>query len=103
MKEGCKPSEISSRFKRQYGEKTLCNIIVHKWSCAFKTGRETVENEPHECRARTSITGVNSDRVDARIWENRRITVREFSSILNNSDVSGKNQSVKTAIRNKRI
>jgi hypothetical protein len=55
-KEGCKPSEISSRLKRQYGEKTLSNVSVCKWSSAFKKGRETVENERHEGRPRTSIT-----------------------------------------------
>jgi hypothetical protein len=54
-KEGCKPSEICSRLKREYGEKTLSNVSVCKWSSAFKKGRETVENEPHGRRPRTSI------------------------------------------------
>ena len=35
-KEGCKPSEICSRLKRQYGEKTLSNVSAYKWSSAFK-------------------------------------------------------------------
>jgi len=60
----------------------------------FKKGRETVENEPHECRPRTSITGENSGRVNALIRENRRITVHELSGILNTSDGS-----VKTIIK----
>jgi len=64
-KECCKASEICSRLKRHYGEKTLSNVSVCKWSSVFKNGRETVENEPHERRQRTSITGENSDRVDA--------------------------------------
>jgi len=34
-KEGCKPSEICSRLKKQYGEKTLPNVSVYKWSSAF--------------------------------------------------------------------
>jgi len=89
-KEGCKPSEICSRLKKQYGEKTLLDISVYKWSSAFKKGRETVENEPHERRPRTSITGENRDRIDALIRENRRITVRELSGILNISDGSVK-------------
>ena len=88
MKEGCKPSEICSRLKRQGGQKTLSNVSVYKWSSAFKKGRETVENEPHEHRLRTSIRGKNSDRVDALIWEKRRITVRKLSGILNISDGS---------------
>jgi len=53
-----------------------------------------VKNEPHERRPRTSITGENSDRVDALIRENRRITVRKLSGILNISDGS-----VKTVIK----
>ena len=93
-KEGCKPSEICSRLKKQYGEKILSNVSVYKWSSAFKKGRETVENEPHEHQPRTSITGENRDRVDALIWENRRITVHELSGILNISDGS-----VKTIIK----
>jgi hypothetical protein len=71
MKEGCKLSEICSRLKRQYGEKTLSNVSVYKWSSVFKKGRETVEKEPHERWPMTSITGENSDSVDALIWENR--------------------------------
>ena len=73
-KKGCKPSEICSRLKRQYGEKTLSNVSVYKWSSAFKKGREMVENEPYERWLRTSITGENSDRSDALIQENGRIT-----------------------------
>jgi len=94
MKEGCKLSEICSRLKKPYGEKTLSNVSVYKWSSAFKKGREMVENEPHERRPRTSITGENRDRVDALIQENRRITVHELSGILNISDGS-----VKTIIK----
>ena len=45
-----------------------------------------MENKPHECRPRTSITGENSDCVDALIRENRQITVRKLSGILNISD-----------------
>ena len=85
-KEGCKPSEICSRLKRQYGEKTLSNVSIYKWCIVFKIGREMVENEPHECRLRTFITGENSDHVSVPIRENRRITDGELSGILNISD-----------------
>ena len=53
-----------------------------------------MENERHERRPRTSITGENSDRVDVLIRENRRITLRELSGILNISEGS-----VKTIIK----
>ena len=39
MKEGCKPSEICSRFKRQYGENTQSNVGVYKWSSASIKGK----------------------------------------------------------------
>ena len=66
-KEGCKPSEICSRLKKQYGEKTLSNVSVYKWSSVFKKGREWWRMN----LMRTSITGENSDRVDAFIRVNR--------------------------------
>jgi len=94
MKEGCKPSEIYSRLKRQYGKKTLSNVSVSKWSSALKKGRETMENRPRERWLRTFITGENSERVDALIRENRRITVHKLSGLLNISDGS-----VKTIIK----
>jgi hypothetical protein len=86
-KEGCKPLEISSRLKRQYGEKTLPNVSVYKWSSAFKKGRETVENGPYERRPRTSMTGENSGRVNALIWENRQIS----SSVSQTREIMLKN------------
>ena len=66
------------------------NVSVYKWSSAFKKGRETVENEPHERRPRTTVTGENSDRVDALTCENRRINVGDLSEILNISEGSVK-------------
>ena len=93
-KEGCKPSEICSRLKEQYGEKTLSNVSVYKWSSAFKKGRETVENEPYERRPRNSIRVMHRIRVNALIRENGRITARELSGILNISEGS-----VKTIIK----
>jgi len=35
-KEGCTLSEMCSRLKRQYGEKTLSNVSAYKWSSVFK-------------------------------------------------------------------
>jgi hypothetical protein len=55
-KEGPIPSEICSRLKKQYGKKTLSYVSVCKWSSAFKKGRETVKNEPHERRSRSGYT-----------------------------------------------
>jgi hypothetical protein len=54
----------------------------------LKKGRKTVENEPHERQPWTSITGENSDRIDALIRKSRRMTVHELSGMLNVNDGS---------------
>lgn len=82
-KEGVKPSEICERLKKQFGEETLSDISVYKWSKAFKDGRERVENEPHSRRPKTSTTEQIADRVNALIQNDRRITVRDIASTLN--------------------
>ena len=75
-----------------------CQMLVSlSGAVRLKKGRETVENEPHERRPGTSITGENSDRVDALIWEKGRINVRELSGILNISDGSVKTIIIKRA------
>ena len=66
-----------------------CQILVSiSGAVRLNKRRETMENEPYERRPRISITSKNSDRVNELIWENRRITVRELSGILN---ISGGN------------
>jgi hypothetical protein len=84
--EVCKPSEICSRLKKQYGEKTLSNVSVYKWSSAFKKRRETVENEPHERKPRTSVSHEQSLRQYTQSGEQ----ARELSGILNISEASVK-------------
>jgi hypothetical protein len=73
---------------------TWCLLLCSFVSCEEDERRETVENEPHEHWPRTYVTGENSDRVNALIQENGRITVRKLSGILNISDGS-----VKTIIK----
>ena len=41
-----------------------------------------MENEPHDRRPRTSVTEPNTDRADAVIRENRRITIKELGAML---------------------
>ena len=41
-----------------------------------------MESEPHDHRLRTSITEPNTDRADALIRENRRITIKELGAML---------------------
>ena len=67
---------------------TLSNVSVYKWCSTFEEGSETVENEPHWHRPRTSVIGENSDGVDVFIWEKGRMSVHESSGTLIISDGS---------------
>ena len=55
---------------------------MFEWCKCFSEGGERVENEPHDRRTRTSVTEPNTDRADALIRENRRITIKELGAML---------------------
>lgn len=80
--EGVKNTEIFLRLRNQFGSECLSRAAVFKWAKAFKDGRETVENEPHDRRPRTSITPDNIRRVEQIILEDRRMNVRDISAEL---------------------
>ena len=55
-KEGVKPSEILTQLKAQFGGATLSRTQVFDWASKFKGGRESVKNERHDRRPRSSLT-----------------------------------------------
>ena len=58
-----------------HGPMCLSGVSASEWA-------ERMENEPHDCRPRTSVTEPNIDRADALIRENRRITIKELGAML---------------------
>ncbi|XP_033229130.1 protein GVQW3-like [Belonocnema kinseyi] len=82
VREGVKNKEIFLRLRNQFGSECLSRAAVFKWAKAFKDGRETVENKPHDRRPRTSMTPNNICRVKQMILENRRMNVRDISAEL---------------------
>ncbi|PNF20109.1 hypothetical protein B7P43_G04790 [Cryptotermes secundus] len=75
-------AEIHHRPQQQYGEECLSRTCVFEWCKCFREGRERVQNEPHDCWPRISVTKPNIDRVDALIRENRCITIKELGAML---------------------
>ena len=57
---------------------------------------QSVENEPHDRRLRTSVTERNIDCADALIRENRRSTIKELEAMLSISLGSVEKHTVKT-------
>ena len=80
--EDVKPAEILFRLRAQFREECLSRTQVYKWSADFKTGRTTVENEPHPRRPRTSITDDKIHGIEKLILENRRVHVRDMTDEL---------------------
>lgn len=78
--EGVKPSEIFVRLTTQFGDKTLSRSQVYDWVNKFKGGRETVENESHNRRPRTSLTNENICAVRELLENDRRLTIDEIAS-----------------------
>ncbi|PNF23389.1 hypothetical protein B7P43_G12945 [Cryptotermes secundus] len=67
----------------QAAQHLTSNLVTpHHMVKCFREGRERVENELHDHRPRTSLTKPNTDRADALIHENRRITIKEIGAML---------------------
>lgn len=79
-KEGTKPSEILRRLHAQFGEATLSKTQVYDWQKTVLAGRDSVENERHQRRQRTSVTADNIHAVRDLIEEDRRVTISEIAS-----------------------
>ncbi|PNF35252.1 hypothetical protein B7P43_G06857 [Cryptotermes secundus] len=75
-------AEIHHRLQQQYGEECFSTTGVFEWCKCFREGTEHVENEPRDCRPRTSVTEPNTDNADELIRENRRITIKELGAML---------------------
>lgn len=82
-KEGVNPTEILRRLQAQFGDNTLSRTRVFAWHKEFSGGRETVENESHARRPRTSVTEANIDAIGNLIEGNRHITLWEIVAKLN--------------------
>ena len=78
--EGVKPAEILRRLTAQFAEKTLSRTQVYDWHKKFSDGRQSVENETHARRPRTSINEANIRAIREMIKGDRRLIIREIST-----------------------
>ena len=66
----------------QYGERCVSHTQVHEWTEKFKNGVTSVEDSPPPGPVFTAVTEDNIAAVKNVIRENRRVTVKEVSSLL---------------------
>ena len=65
-----------------YGENTPADNTTYRWINRFKEGREDLKDEQRSGRPSTSISEANVDVVRILLEEDRRMDVRELSTIL---------------------
>ena len=80
--EGVKPIQIHRRMRIQYGDRCMSCTQVYEWTEKFKNGVTSVEDSPRPGPAFTAVTEDNIAAVENVIQENRRVTVKEVTSLL---------------------
>lgn len=84
--EGCTPTQIYSRLRDFYGDKTIDISNVRRWvACAKKVNRGLLPilDKSRSGRPKTAVNDANIQRIDELIRTNRRITQDEISAYLN--------------------
>jgi len=76
-------TETYEKLKRAYGEHALSRTQVFRWHKSFLDGRESVEDEPRSGRPCTSKMDENVTKARDLVSNDRRLTVRMISSVLN--------------------
>lgn len=72
-------SETLKMLQKCYGDNSLSKTTTFEWYSRFKSGRESVEDDPHPGRPSTSKTSDNVEKIKSMILENRHLTIRELA------------------------
>ena len=79
-KEGAKAKEIQRRMADVYGDSSPKYSTVAKWSAEFKSGRDSLEDDPRPGNPADVISQEMIDRVERLVLNNRRIKVAKLAS-----------------------
>jgi transposase len=79
VKEGLTPNEIHSKFIKVYGDSSPLFSTIKKWAAKFKSGRTSLEDDPHEGRPKSATTPEIIEQVHSMVMDDRRMTVREIA------------------------
>lgn len=78
-KEGNTPSQIKKRMLPVFGDLCPSDFTIKFWSRQFKSGRESLEDDPRSGRPITAITEENVAKVKNIILEDRRVKQWEIA------------------------
>jgi len=62
------------------GDNVVAYATVKKWAALFKTGRDSVDDDPSSGRPLTGLTEENVKAVENLVMEDRRVSVRRIAA-----------------------
>jgi len=75
-----------NRLQAVFGDSAESRATVYRWVQHFKSGRDTLKDDPRSGRPRDVITEENVAAVETLLMEDRRITIREIASSIGCSE-----------------
>ncbi|KAJ8946771.1 hypothetical protein NQ318_018980 [Aromia moschata] len=83
--EGVKSNEILTRLRAQFGDDTLSQTQVFDWAKIFRSGQETVANQSHSRRPRSSVNEINIHAITNLVEADRRLNMEEIAAEVGTS------------------
>ncbi|XP_067136821.1 protein GVQW3-like [Centruroides vittatus] len=78
-KKGLTPSQIKANMDEVLGEYASSYTTVKNWTALFKSGRESLEDDPRSGRPSTAVTEENIDKVHDFVLADPRLKTREIA------------------------
>ena len=79
---GISGAETFKMLQKAFGDNSMSRASVFDWHKLFREGRESVEDEPHQRRPRTSINEQHVNEIKDLVLQNRRLTCRDIADIV---------------------
>lgn len=103
MKNEISASDTLEMLEKAYGNDALSKTRTFEWYKMFKEGRESVEDEPHQRRPKTSTDADHVKEIKDLVLENRRLSVRDIANIVGISKIGSVNTILKDVLSLKRV
>ena len=83
VKLGKSATEMYDMLKKEYGDECLSRTEVFEWFKRFKEGRKEIGSDQRPDRPSTSKTDANTEKVGKIVRQNRCLSIRAVSELIN--------------------
>ena len=91
QKTGLTTKEIHADMVSTLGDDALALSTVKKWAAEFKSGRESLEDDPRSGHPSAATTQENIDRIHQMVMNDRRLTISHLANVISISHERVKN------------